>query len=37
MSEEQHDGPNARLDAVEESAVWLELNGAPAVGLGAEP
>jgi len=31
MSEEQQDGPDARLDAVEESAVWLELNGAPAV------
>ena len=31
MSEEQHDGPDTRLDAVEESAVWLELNGAPAV------
>src|SRR5574338_1598300 len=31
MSETTGDNPDARLDAVEESAVWLELNGAPAV------
>lgn len=31
MSEAEAAAPSARLDAVEESAVWLELNGAPAV------
>ena len=31
MSEEEQTSHPERLDAVEESAVWLELNGAPAV------
>jgi FdhD protein len=31
MSDEEHATTPEQLDAVEESAVWLELNGAPAV------